>query len=114
MEIEEYRELDEIKFELHDLLKKLAIKTGLGYISDDYTETIEFDLGDINIISDNYYHDLKIITDEGEIDLNHNLEIAEKILEEVQKRSEEYEKKTAGKRKNDAEEIFEKDFKIEK
>ena len=42
-------ELDNIKRQLHDLLKGLVIKTGLGEIYDDYTDTVEFNLGNITI-----------------------------------------------------------------
>lgn len=113
MKIEKYRELDELKWELHDLLKKIIIKTGLGEISDDYTDTAELELGDINIISDSYYHDLKIETDEGEIDINHDLETAKKVFKEVEKRYEEIEEtKESEKVKEKAEEIFNRDFKV--
>ena len=44
-----YRELDNIKWKLHYLLKEIVIKTGLGEISEDYTDTVEFNLDDITI-----------------------------------------------------------------
>lgn len=111
--VKKYRELDELKWELHDLLKKIIIKTDLGEISDDYTDTTELELGDINIISDSYYHDLKIETDEGEIDINHDLETAKKVFKEVEKRYEEIEEtKESEKVKEKAEEIFNRDFKV--
>ena len=109
--VKKYRELDEIKWELHEILKELVLKTGIGDISDDYTDTVEFNLGDITIYSGSYYHELMIETDEGEIDLNHDLETAKKIFNEVKKRNEKFDEETKGKKKV-AEKIFVKEFKL--
>lgn len=56
--VKQYRELDEIKWALHDLLKKIMIKSGCGDSVDDYTDTIWLDIGDLTVTSCGYYHEL--------------------------------------------------------
>ena|SRR3989338_5822096 len=85
-------ELDNIKRQLHDLLKGLVIKTGLGEIYDDYTDTVEFNLGNITIYSRGYYHQLDITKEDQEINLDHYLETAKIIYQEVKKRYEQLQK----------------------
>lgn len=110
----EYRELDSIKWELHDLLKKLVIKTNLGEIYDDYTDTVEFNIGNITIYSCGYYHQLDIDKNGEEINLDHDLETAKKIYREVEKRHEQFWKTNELKKtKAKADNIFEKPFELE-
>ena len=87
-----YRELDNIKWKLHYLLKEIVIKTGLGEISEDYTDTVEFNLGDITIYSCGYYHQLDIDKKGQEINLDHDLETTKIIYQEVKKRYEQLQK----------------------
>lgn len=115
MEIEEYRELDKVKHELHELLKEIILKTGIGDISEDYTDSVEFDLGGTLIYSCGYYNELSLTNEEDEeIDLNHNLKATRKIYNEVVKR---YGKLVNGtefkKIKIKAGEIFKKQFEID-
>jgi len=111
---EKYHRLDEIKIKLYKKLKKLVIETGVGEISDDYTKTVTFYLGDITIYSDPYYNQLDIESpDCGEMNLDHDLETTEKIYQEVKKRYKKLINSEESRRiKNKAEEIFEKKFKI--
>ena len=51
---------------LHQLLELAMNLTGRGYVSDDYTKFIEFEIGDINIFSDPYYGNVQV----DEQDLN--------------------------------------------
>jgi len=109
-----YRELDNIKWELHKLLKNIVIKTGLGEIYDDYTDNVELNIGDITIYSCGYYHQLDINKDNVEINLDHDLETTKIIYQEVKKRHEQLQKTNElRKSRIKAEEIFDKSFSLD-
>ena len=110
-----YHKLDEIKFELHDLLKKIVIKTDVGEIYDDYTDTVELYLGDLTIYSCGYYNQLALTNCDGkEFELDHDLETTKKIYLEVRKRYNQLVKMNELKRaKLNVEELFEKPFDLE-
>ena len=109
-----YRELDSIKWELHDLLKKLVIKTNIGEIYDDYTDTVELSIGDITIYSCAYYHQIDINQGGNEINLDHDLETTKIIYQEVKKRYEQLQKtKEFGRSQIKTEDIFNKSFSLE-
>ena len=109
-----YRELDNIKWKLHYLLKEIVIKTGLGEISEDYTDTVEFNLDDITIYSCGYYHQLDIDKKGQEINLDHDLETTKIIYQEVKKRYEQLQKTNELKKSRiKAEAIFNKTLSLD-
>ncbi len=109
-----YRKLDNIKWELHKLLKNIVIKTGLGEIYDDYTDTVELNIGDITIYSCGYYHQLNLDKNGEEINLDHDLETTKIIYQEIKKRHEQLQKTNElRKSRIKVEEIFDKTFSLE-
>lgn len=65
---------------LHQLLELAITVTGRGYVSDDYTKFIEFDIGNITVLSDPYYNRIQI--DDNDLDS----ESIQKLIAEVKKR----------------------------
>lgn len=90
---------------LHELLELAMSLTGRGYISDDYTKFIEFEIGDINIFSDPYYGNVQI--DEQDL----SPEEIQILIKEVKKRLLQFEKKIADIRDKAAAEIFDQPIK---
>lgn len=87
---------------LHQMLELAMAVTGEGYVSDDYTKFIEFQIGEATIFSDPYYQQVKI--DDSE--LSH--EQVRQLTKEVKKRILAFDKKTQSMRNKAANEIFEK------
>lgn len=108
--IKKIREIDKLKRDIHKLLKELIIKTDIGSISDDWCDDAEIQLGEISIFSCGYYHDLKIETNDEEIDINYDLEAIKKIYNELVDRYNKFIKKTRNNKI--AEEIFNKKFEL--
>ncbi|MFT4305015.1 MAG: hypothetical protein ACMXX8_02900 [Candidatus Woesearchaeota archaeon] len=79
--------------------------SGRGYVSDDYTKFIEFEIGSINIFSDPYYGTVQV--DEQ----NLSEEEIEILIEEVEKRLVEFEKKVKSIRDKASSEVFDKPIK---
>ena len=90
---------------LHQLLELAMAATGRGYVSDDYTKFIEFDIGDITIFSDPYYNIVQI--DEQDLDS----ESISKLIGEVKKRLLQFEEKIKTTREKLAADIFDKPIK---
>ena len=90
---------------LHQLLELAMSVTGRGYISDDYTEFIEFEIGDITIFSDPYYGTVQI--DETDVDSK----TIQKLITEVKKRLLQFDKNIKTIRDKAASEIFDKPIK---
>ena len=106
-EIESDEKLPEI-YILYSLLE-LAMKiSGRGDISDDYTKTIEFQIGEINIILDEYYGRLTIDTEECDYDINERDSIISDLIKEVKKRILDFDKKTKSIKEKISEEVFDK------
>ncbi|MBI2548732.1 hypothetical protein HYW21_05265 [Candidatus Woesearchaeota archaeon] len=90
---------------LHQLLELAMAVTGRGYVSDDYTKFIEFEIGGVTIFSDPYYNRIQI--DEGDLDS----ESIQKLIAEVKKRLLQFDKKIETIREQAASEIFDKPIK---
>ena len=90
---------------LHQLLELAMAVTGRGDVSDDYTHFIEFPLGDIMILSDPYYGDVKI----DETDLESKT--IKKLIVEIKKRLLQFDKKIETTREQIASDIFDKPLK---
>lgn len=96
---------------LHRLLEVALAATGRGYISDDYTETIEFPMGNLTIVSDSYYGRTWIqFNDDDEIELEED-ETLEQLADEIKKRLLLFDKKTKNNREQLVKEIFDKPLK---
>ncbi len=90
---------------LHQLLELVMSATGRGYVSDDYTKFIEFEIGDVTIFSDPYYGTVQI--DETDVD---NKTIR-KLITEIKRRLLQFDKKIKTIREQAASEIFDKPLK---
>ena len=92
---------------LHELLKVAVSIAGRGEIGDDYTKTIEFPIGDATIVSDPYYGRIWINTDDGEEEVEDDMEI-EAISKDLKKRLLQFDKQIKATREKIAREIFDK------
>lgn len=90
---------------LHQLLELAIAVTGRGYVSDDYTKFIEFEIGGIKIFSDPYYNRIQI--DEEDLDS----ESIRKLIKEVKKRLIEFDEKIKTTREKFTTDIFDKPMK---
>lgn len=90
---------------LHQLLELAMAVTGRGDVSDDYTKSIEFPLGDAIIFSDPYYGCVQI----DETDLTEKEILG--IIAEIEKRLIQFDKKTSAFREQSASEIFDRPLK---
>src|SRR3989338_759151 len=90
---------------LHQLLELATAVTCRGDVSGDYTHFIEFPLGDIMILSDPYYGDVKI----DETDLESKT--IKKLIMEIKKRLLQFDKKIKTTREKIAADIFDKPLK---
>lgn len=90
-------------------LFELAMKvTGRGDVSDDYTKTIEFELGELNIILDEYYSRLTILIEGCEYEIDERDSVIDNLKEEIKKRILEFDKKTKRLKEKISEEVFDK------
>ena len=107
--IENIESDDTYNFEniLHELLKVAVSIAGRGEIGDDYTKTIEFPIGDATIVSDPYYGRIWINTDDGEEEIEDDMEI-EAISKDLKKRLLQFDKQIKVTREKIAREIFDK------
>ncbi|MEW5897202.1 MAG: hypothetical protein AB1668_05890 [Nanoarchaeota archaeon] len=96
----ENSDVQNVEYILHQLLELAMAVTGRGYVSDDYTKFIEFDIGDITIFSDPYYGNVQI----DEQDLNPK-EIKD-LTAEIKKRLLFFDKKISTMRERAAAEVF--------
>ena len=87
---------------LHQLLELAMSVTGRGYVSDDYTKFIEFEIGDVTIFSDPYYGTVQI--DETDVDSR----TIRELITEVKKRLLQFDKNIETIRDKAASEIFDK------
>ncbi|MFH1711120.1 MAG: hypothetical protein ABH840_02300 [Nanoarchaeota archaeon] len=90
---------------LHQLLELAMAVTGKGYLSDDYTEFIEFPIGEVTVFSDPYYNRVQI--DEEDLDS----ESIQKLIAEVKKRLLQFDEKIKTTREKLAADIFDKPIK---
>lgn len=106
-EIESNEELSGV-YLLYALLDFAENITGRGYVSDDYTKTIEFEIGEMKIIIDEYYGNLTIEIDGCEYEVSDDEFIMEDLIEEIKKRILEFDKKTKQIKEKISEEVFNK------
>lgn len=107
--LEENRELYKLKMEIHELLKKLVIKTDLGSIEEGYADEINFDIGEHSIYSCAYYQQLRVSDSENiEHELDDNLEKTKEIYVEIKKRADKFDKLIETKNLKTATKVFEK------
>lgn len=92
---------------LHQLLEVAVSITGRGEISDDYTKTIEFPIGEDTIISDPYYQRVWIDTANDEEEIEDGDEI-KAISKEIKSRLLKFDMQIKDTRKKVASEIFDK------
>jgi len=93
------------EYVLHQLLELAMAVTGRGYVSDDYTKFIEFDIGGITIFSDPYYNRIQI--DEEDLDSK----TIQKLIKEIKKRLLQFEENIKTTREKLAAGIFDKPLK---
>lgn len=106
-EIESRDELSGV-YLLYALLDYAENLTGRGYVSDDYTKTIEFDIGEIKIVIDEYYGNLTIEIDGCEYDISNEEFLIGELIEEIKERILEFDKKINKTKEKISEEIFNK------
>ena len=92
VDIEKFHTLDKMKNELHELIRKIIIKTDLEEIDEDYSDTLNFSFGDCSICSVSYYNQLWFYdNDNCEYDLEFNFNAVKLLLEKMERRYEEIE-----------------------
>ena len=90
---------------LHQLLELAMSVTGRGYVSDDYTKFIEFEISDVTIFSDPYYGTVQI--NETDVDSR----TIQKLITEIKKRLLQFDKRIETIREQVTSEIFDKPLK---
>lgn len=105
----ESRELHALHMEIHKLLEKLVIKTGLGSIEESYADEINFDIGEHSIYSCAYYQQVIVTDPEGvEYELEHDLKKTRELHAEIKKRANEFDRIIKSKSLKTAVKVFEK------
>lgn len=83
----EYRELYNMKNELHKMLKDIIMKTELGEIEDDFSDALNFSFSGGWIYSCFYYEQLRFCDSEGvEHEFDNDLASVKKLFDEIKKR----------------------------
>lgn len=96
------------EYVVHKLLELCMATTGRGYISEDYTETIEFPMNDLCVTSDSYYGRTWFeIDEEIETEIEDD-ETLVKLAKELKKRLLAFDRKTMKTREEIAKEVFDK------
>lgn len=91
--LKKLRELEEIKRELHDLMKRIVLEFGVGSYSDDWCDDVEIELGGFSVFSCGYYGQLRGFVYDCEYEFDEDLDGAKKIFREVKKRYAEFGKR---------------------
>jgi hypothetical protein len=111
--LEESKELVELKNKIHQILKKLIIKTEIGEIEEGYANDLNFDIGKCSIYSGGYYQQLMIINEEGEEhELDNDLKTVRYLYNEIIKREKEFNNLIKDNDLKKANKVFEKPFEI--
>lgn len=105
-----YHDTFEAKQELYELMKKIMIVTNHGYEDDDYTETVNLDIGDGTLSYDPYYQKLTYYdSNDCEYEVKEDdLETVQELVKELRKRFKAFEGGIKEKRKKLAEDFFSK------
>jgi len=107
--MKKYRNLQDAKEELYKLMEKASFSAGIGEKSEDYTETLSIDIGGGVLSYDPYYQQLRFFDAEDmEYELDDDLEAVNLLIEEINKRLKEFEKRICKTRTELVEDIFEK------
>ena len=107
----EYRKLYFMKNELHKMLKDVIIKTELGEIEDDFSDTLNFPFSGGWIYSCSYYEQLRFCDSEGiEHEFDNDLKSVKRLFNEIKKRYALFKGKTRNDKKM-AKKIFDARFK---
>ena len=105
---EEYEDGFEAKQHLHELLKKVAFSTNYGDEEDDYTKTINLNIGGGVISYDPYYQKLWFYSeDDSECEIDDS-ETIKKLVKEIEKRYKGFENRIKNIRVKIVKEIFDK------
>lgn len=108
----EYREIYNMKNELHRMLKEIIIKTGLGEIEEDFSDALNFPFSGGWIYSCIYYEQLRFCDSEGiEYEFDTDLKSVNRLFSEIKKRYVLFKGKIYNNKKM-AEEIFDVRFRI--
>jgi len=112
IDIPKFRKLDEMKNELHELIRNIIIKTDLEEIDkDDYSDTINFSFGDCSICSVSYYQQLVFYDETGcEYDLEYNFSAVKELLDEINDRYYQFEKRLKNMLLDEASNVFIEDL----
>ncbi len=112
-----YRKIYNLKTELHELMKTIIFRTGLGCIEEEGIdsagpESLNLDFGGGGLYSCIYYEQVRFCDSKGiEHEFDNDLESIKRLLSEIKKRYALLEKETAG-NKIKTDEIFNKHFKL--
>lgn len=105
---EQYHDESEAKEHIHELLKKVTFSTNYGDEEDDYTKTINLNIGGGVISYDPYYQKLWFYSrDDSEFEIDDS-ETIKKFVKEIEKRYKEFEMKINRTRQKIVKEIFDK------
>ena len=112
--LKELRESDNLKREIHEMLKKLIIKTEIGEIEEGWADDLNFDIGDFSIYSCGYYQQLTLVDKDGiEHELDNDLKNVKKLFKEIKKRADEFNKIIQNKSLKIAVKVFKKPFQLD-
>ncbi|OGJ18240.1 hypothetical protein A3K73_00375 [Candidatus Pacearchaeota archaeon RBG_13_36_9] len=111
--LQESRELGELKYKIHELLKKLIVKTELGELEEGWADDINFDIGACTIYSCGYYSQLTLTDEDGEEhELDRDLGAVRELYRELKRRAEEFDYLIQNRSLKTAVKVFEKPFHI--
>ncbi len=108
--VQRYHDTFEAKQELYELMKRIMIMTDYGYEDDDYTKTVNLDIGDGTLSYDPYYQKLTYYgSNDCEYEVKEDdLKTVQNLIKELGKRFEAFEKGIKERRKKLAEDFFSK------
>lgn len=93
--------------ELYELIKQVVFATGYGSEEEDYTKTINLNLGEGTLSYDPYYDGLFYYEGEEEYEIS-DIKIVKNLIKEINKRFGQFENKVKAVREKAASEVFDK------
>lgn len=105
-----YHDTFKAKEELFELMKKVVFATNNGNEEDDYTKTINLNIGNGILSYDPYYQKLVYYDNDGcEYEIKEeDLEIVQKLIREIETRFEKFEREIKKIRTSSVEKLFDK------
>lgn len=98
---------------IHQILKKLIVKTGIGEIEEGYADDLNFNIGEYTIYSCGYYQQLMVNDEEGnDHELDKDFGAVKMLCNEIEKREKEFDGLIVENGLNKVNKIFEKPFEI--